>query len=93
MMRLPSYEYLAPRTIEDAAARLAEAPTDTMVLAGGTDLIPNMKRRQQTPARVVGLRRVAGLDGVRVADGCTIGAATTLSSLVHHADVRAQYAG
>jgi 4-hydroxybenzoyl-CoA reductase subunit beta len=93
MMRLPSYEYLAPRTIEEAVARLAEAPVDTMILAGGTDLIPNMKRRQQTPARVIGLRRVAGLEGVTTAAGCTIGAATTLSSLVHHTDVRAQYAG
>ena len=55
MMRLPSYRYRAPKTVADAAAWLAESPTDTMLLAGGTDLIPNMKRRQQVPATVVSL--------------------------------------
>jgi 4-hydroxybenzoyl-CoA reductase subunit alpha len=51
MMRLPAFEYRAPRTIDEAAAALAERPTETMLLAGGTDLLPNMKRRQQTPSR------------------------------------------
>ena len=50
MMRLPSYRYRAPKTVPDAALWLAESPADTMLLAGGTDLIPNMKRRQQVPA-------------------------------------------
>jgi 4-hydroxybenzoyl-CoA reductase subunit beta len=93
MMRLPSYRYRAPRTIDDAAAWLAESPADTMLLAGGTDLIPNMKRRQQTPATVVGLRGIPALSEVQVRDGFVVGAGVTLTSLVHDERVRAQYAG
>ena len=60
-MRLPGFRYRAPRTIADAAAWLAEDPEHAMLLAGGTDLLPNMKRRQQTPATVIGLRAVKEL--------------------------------
>lgn len=93
MMRLPSYRYRAPKTIADAAAWLAESPTDTMLLAGGTDLIPNMKRRQQTPATVVGLRGITELSQVLPGDGLLLGAGVTLTALVHDARVRAQYPG
>ena len=93
MMRLPSYRYRAPRTIGDAAAWLAESPADTMLLAGGTDLIPNMKRRQQTPATVVGLRGIGALSEVQARDGLVVGAGVTLTSLVHDERIRAQYPG
>ncbi len=93
MMRLPSYRYRAPTTVDEAAAWLAESPADTMVLAGGTDLIPNMKRRQQTPSTVVGLRGVAELSRVRDGDGFQIGAGVTLTTLVHDARLRARYPG
>ena len=49
MMRLPPFRFRAPRTVDEAAAWLAESPADAMLLAGGTDLLPNMKRRQQVP--------------------------------------------
>jgi 4-hydroxybenzoyl-CoA reductase subunit beta len=53
-----------------------------MLLAGGTDLVPNMKRRQQVPPVIISLRRVAELRETRVADGqIRIGAMTTLASL------------
>jgi len=93
MMRLPSYRYRGPKTVAEAAAWLAESPADTMLLAGGTDLIPNMKRRQQTPATVVGLRGVAELSQVREEDGLAVGAGVTLTALVHDERVRARYAG
>lgn len=93
MMRLPSYRYRAPKTLADAAAWLAESPADTMLLAGGTDLIPNMKRRQQTPATVVGLRGIVELSQVRTGDGLILGAGVTLTALVHDERVRARYPG
>lgn len=96
MMRLPSYTYRAPKTVADAASWLAESP-DAMLLAGGTDLIPNMKRRQQTPSVVIGLRGVSELRQVGgvggVGEGLAIGAGVTLTALVHDARVRAKYAG
>lgn len=93
MMRLPSFRYRAPRTIADAAAWLAESPADTMLLAGGTDLLPNMKRRQQTPATIIGLRAIRELAAVENGDGLTIGAGVTLSDVAAHPRVRSAYLG
>jgi len=80
MMRLPRFRYLAPRSLREASAALADLGPEALPVAGGTDLYPNMKRRQQTPAVVVGLRGVSGLravsgDPVR---GLSLGAMTRL---------------
>ena len=63
-MRLPPFRYRAPRTVADAALWLAESPGDTMLVAGGTDLLPNMKRRQQTPKTMIGLRGIEELSRI-----------------------------
>ena len=65
MMRLPSFVLRCPRTIEEAAVWLGESPADTMLLAGGTDVVPNMKRRQQTPRTLIALRQIEELRSVR----------------------------
>jgi 4-hydroxybenzoyl-CoA reductase subunit beta len=93
MIRLPTFTYVAPTTLAEAAARLAESPADTMLLAGGTDLVPNMKRRQQVPRVVVGLRRIAELRQVRHHGSMTIGAGTTLTDLVRDERLRAACPG
>ena len=64
MMRLPSFDYVAPTTVEAAVRALGEAGPDGMLVAGGTDLYPNMKRRQFEPKTLVGLRAIKGLRGV-----------------------------
>ena len=85
MIRLPSFTYRAPRTLAEAAAAMAEHGRDAMLVAGGTDLYPNMKRRQFEPKVVVGLRGIRELRGVRVeSGGWTIGAGTTLSEVSTH---------
>jgi 4-hydroxybenzoyl-CoA reductase subunit beta len=83
MMRLPRFRYLAPRTVAEAAAALGDLGPEAAPLAGGTDLLPNMKRRQQTPGTVVGLRGVAGLHGCSGAPdrGLSVGPMTRLSAL------------
>lgn len=91
MMRLPMFRYMAPRTVEEAARILAGEGPRASLLAGGTDLLPNMKRRQQTPQTVIGLRQVAGLgdtrwDGSgRSASKVSLGAGTTLTRVVRDA--------
>jgi 4-hydroxybenzoyl-CoA reductase subunit beta len=92
MMRLPRFRYYAPRTIDEAASILAEHG-DAMVVAGGTDVLPNMKRRQQTPTVLVGLRGVAELRHVSNGDGLTIGAGITLADLLALPTVRERYTG
>jgi 4-hydroxybenzoyl-CoA reductase subunit beta len=93
MMRLPQFRYRAPRTVADAASWLAESP-DTMILAGGTDLLPNMKRRQQVPATLIGLRGLRGeLATIHRQNGLVIGAGVTLTDLIATPEIRAQHPG
>src|SRR5437868_3834163 len=82
MLRLPEFRYSAPRSLAEATALLAEHGPAAMVVAGGTDLYPNMKRRQQEPSVLVGLRSVHELSGVSRVDGVVcIGATTSLDSV------------
>jgi 4-hydroxybenzoyl-CoA reductase subunit beta len=92
MMRLPEFRYLAPRSLKEAAAILTGEGATAMIVAGGTDLYPNMKRRHQTPATLVSLRNVGRLSGIRAlrlvpggdgggAKGLFIGPNTTLTAM------------
>ena len=92
MIRLPAFEYLTPRTVGDAVKSLADRGPDAMLVAGGTDLFPNMKRRQFEPKILVGLRGIRELRGVRSSNGgLTIGAGTTLTQVATHAEVARRY--
>jgi 4-hydroxybenzoyl-CoA reductase subunit beta len=95
MIRLPEFTYLVPRTVGDAVKYLADHGPEAMLVAGGTDLYPNMKRRQFEPTTLVGLRAVGELRGVRgdARAGLTVGAATTLSAVATHPDVLRAYPG
>ncbi len=85
MMRCTPFDYRAPATAEEVARILAGEGGRAMVLAGGTDLVPNMKRRQQTPPVLVALRRVAELRGIAVGGGrATVGAAVTIAEVAAH---------
>jgi len=93
MIRLPAFEYLAPRTVEDAVKYLGDRGADAMLVAGGTDLFPNMKRGQFEPKVLVGLRGIRELTGVSgdPRRGVIIGAGTTLSAVAAHTDVARRY--
>jgi 4-hydroxybenzoyl-CoA reductase subunit beta len=72
---------------------MTELGGEAMLVAGGTDLYPNMKRRQFTPTRVIGLRGIAELYGVRVAatGALDIGAMTSLTALERDAAVNSRW--
>jgi 4-hydroxybenzoyl-CoA reductase subunit beta len=93
MMRLPRFQYFAPQQIAEAVALLSTHGPDAQVVAGGTDLYPNMKRRQQTPRRVIGLRGIRALHERRpsATGGLTIGAMTSLTRLERDEAVRAAW--
>ena len=92
MIRLPTFEYLKPRTVGDAVKYLADRGPDAMLVAGGTDLYPNMKRRQFEPKALVGLRGIRELRGVRATTGgITIGAGSTLTQVATHPEVARRY--
>ena len=94
MMRLPRFRYYAPTSVKEALRIKADAGPDAAFVAGGTDLYPNMKRRQQTPKVVIGLSRVAKLRRLRVgASGAAIGAGVSLAEIEHHRRMRRTYPG
>jgi len=82
MMRLPLFEFRAPRTLEEAAHILDGERANAMPLAGGTDLLPNMKRRQQVPRTLMSLRHIESLNRVALSEsGSQLGACLTLSDI------------
>jgi 4-hydroxybenzoyl-CoA reductase subunit beta len=92
MMRLPYFRYLAPRSVREAAELLVENSTGAMLVAGGTDVLPNMKRRQQVPGTLVGLRQIAELKQITNGDGLRIGAGITLTQLIERLAAPGPYA-
>ena len=89
MMRLPLFEFRAPRTLEEAARTLDGEGTNAMLLAGGTDLLPNMKRRQQVPRTLISLRHVEGLGEVQLDHSSSrFGPCLTLTEIAQDARLR-----
>jgi len=89
VLRLPPYTYHRPASLETAIRLLSEHGTDAMPIAGGTDLVPNMKHGLFAPAHLVSLRSVEALRGFREEeDGLRIGAAETLDTIDRHPVVR-----
>jgi len=71
MMRLPRFRYWMPKTAAEAVRIKEECGPEGAYVAGGTDLYPNMKRRQQTPRDVIGRdvqseQRLPGFDAIRL---------------------------
>jgi CO/xanthine dehydrogenase FAD-binding subunit len=70
MLRLPVFEVESPDTVEGVVAALQARP-GSRVIAGGTDILPNLKHFLDTPPVLVSLARVTALRGVvRDAAGC-----------------------
>ena len=77
MLRLPWFDHRAPRSVAEAAKILAGEGPKAMLIAGGTDLLPNMKRRHQAPQVLVSLRQVSELKNLNG----TFGSGLTLSEV------------
>jgi CO/xanthine dehydrogenase FAD-binding subunit len=81
---LPTLEFDQPSSLAEAVAALAQ--DGARPLAGGTDLVPQLREGRRSPRRVVDLKRIAELTAIReTADGgLSIGAAASLSSIANH---------
>lgn len=83
MLRLPKFQLEEPTDIAGAVALMSEHGEDAMVVAGGTDLWPNMKHGLFEPKVVVSLGRIAEMQGIEAlpGGGLRIGAMTTLAEM------------
>jgi len=93
MLRLPKFRYLEPSSVSEAVRMRSDAGPDGMYVAGGTDLYPNMKRRQQVPKVVIGLSRLKQLRAMKgkPKDGMVLGASLTLTDVTDDRRIQHSY--
>jgi 4-hydroxybenzoyl-CoA reductase subunit beta len=85
MLRLPEFNYYQPRSLKQATKALADLGTDAMLVAGGTDVYPKMKRGQFTPRNLISVRALGELKGIRQSkEGVWIGAGESLTIVSNH---------
>ena len=92
-MRLPKFEYRTPPTIAEAVKIMADVGPVGQFVAGGTDLYPNMKRRQQMPKTVISVMRLDELHRI-IGDGSHglhIGASVTLTDICENEIINRDY--
>jgi len=78
-----TFDYVAPTSLEEALAALAEHGDDAKIIAGGQSLLPVLRMRLNTPEVLVDLGRVPGLAGITDAGGhLRVGAMTTYQQLL-----------
>ena len=90
---MKAFEYLLPRTLEEAVALKKQHGTSAVVMAGSTDIVVRMRDNLMRPDYVIDLKGVPGLGGVTFSekDGLHIGALATMNEIAANADVRAHY--
>lgn len=83
------FEYVAPESLDEAIKLLAESGGEAKILAGGHSLLPAMKLRLAQPAKIIDLRKVPGLNEIKVdANGTTIGAMVTHANVSRSPEVQ-----
>lgn len=78
-MKPPAFAYVAPETLDDAAALLAEYGDEAKVIAGGQSLVPMLNFRLLNPSLLIDIRQLASLDGVEPG-----GASVRIGALTRH---------
>ncbi len=86
------FDYERPETLPDAFALLADHGNQSRLIAGGTDLLVQMKMERVSPHCVISLAGVSELDGIASGDGLTIGATTSIRAISTSEPVRQRYA-
>ncbi|HEY8380145.1 MAG TPA: FAD binding domain-containing protein, partial [Nannocystis sp.] len=89
MLRLPQFEVVTPETVEGVVSALQRP--GARIIAGGTDILPNLKHYLDTPPVLVSLARVTALRGIALDEAAgvlRIGAGVTLTQLAEHPEVK-----
>ena len=91
--RLPKFEYVAPKTLKEAVDFLVKHRKAATPLAGGTDLLLNMKRRAVVPQYLLALKNIPGLDAItdKKGQGLRIGALATIHAVETSPEVKRKY--
>jgi len=89
------FDFVEPTSVRDACALLAEDPEESVVFAGGTDILVDLKADLRRPGRLVSLGRISELEGIEIGgDGALrIGAMTTVNRIARDEGVKARFPG
>ena len=89
------FDFVEPASLGEACSLLAEDPEGSLVFAGGTDILVDLKADLRRPGRLVSLGRISELEGIEIgADGgLRIGAMTTVNTLARHLGVKERFPG
>ena len=92
---MKAFEYIAPTTVGKAVARLAEKGDRARPLAGGTDLIVQLRRNVLDVDLIVDIKKIPELNAITYdpGEGLTIGAAVPCYRIIEHADIVRMYPG
>lgn len=88
---LKEFGYFGPSKIEDAVSALAELGSRVMILAGGTDLLNQMKLRQVSPEFLLNIKNIKELEYLKHNGGLKIGPLTTITAMRESEVVRKRY--
>lgn len=83
-----TFEYLRPRSIEEVLQLMARHQEKAKLVAGGTDVMVQWKKRVISPAYLISLRNVEGLNFLDFSDGARIGSATPHRTLELSREIR-----
>lgn len=92
--RLPRFEYLAPKTTDEALSLLSQHKGKAKVIAGGTDVVPQLKRREtRAPQYIIDLKGITGLDYIKYdeVNGLTLGALATIHAVETSSIIREKF--
>jgi aerobic carbon-monoxide dehydrogenase medium subunit len=87
------FEYLEPESIEEALTLLSKYSGKAKIIAGGTDLMLQIRLHTVRPEYVIDITRISGLDSVAFDDpqGLRLGALTTIRTLETSVELRKRY--
>jgi xanthine dehydrogenase YagS FAD-binding subunit len=86
------FDYASPTTADQVPALLGKSWGEVEILAGGSDLLSLMKDEITTPKRLVNIKEIQSLHGIKtIPDALTIGSLTTLAEIAANKQVQAQY--
>ena len=90
---LHEFDYLAPESRDDLLKILSEYQTSASILAGGTDILSNIRLNIMAPKTLVDIKRIPDFRGIRfdAGKGLEIGAAVTVNEILENAHVQAHY--
>jgi len=92
--RLPRFDYLEPHTLDEALSMLSQYKGKARVMAGGTDILPKLKRREvQAPEYIIALKGIPGLDFIKYDEvgGLRLGPLVTIHAVETSAIIREKF--